>query len=50
MAPEITSRAQLIDGLRLASELEHGLMAQYLFAAYSPVALPSSRCNSKATT
>jgi hypothetical protein len=35
MADEITSRAQLIDALRLASELEHGLMAQYLFAAYS---------------
>jgi hypothetical protein len=35
MASEIRSRAQLIDALRLASELEHGLMAQYLFAAYS---------------
>lgn len=35
MADEITTRAQLIDALRLASELEHGLMAQYLFAAYS---------------
>src|SRR5215212_3858002 len=35
MAPEITSRAELIDALRLATELEHGLMAQYLFAAYS---------------
>jgi hypothetical protein len=35
MAQEIMSRAQLIDALRLASELEHGLMAQYLFAAYS---------------
>ncbi|HEY0378752.1 MAG TPA: ferritin-like domain-containing protein [Pyrinomonadaceae bacterium] len=35
MAEEIMTRAQLIDALRLASELEHGLMAQYLFAAYS---------------
>jgi hypothetical protein len=35
MATEISSRAELIDALRLASELEHGLMAQYLFAAYS---------------
>jgi hypothetical protein len=35
MANKIKSRAQLIDALRLASELEHGLMAQYLFAAYS---------------
>jgi hypothetical protein len=35
MAQEISSRAELIDALRLASELEHGLMAQYLFAAYS---------------
>ena len=35
MADEITTRAQLVDALRLASELEHGLMAQYLFAAYS---------------
>jgi Ferritin-like len=35
MGPEISSRAELIDALRLAAELEHGLMAQYLFAAYS---------------
>lgn len=33
--PAITTRAQLIDALRLAAELEHGLMCQYLFAAYS---------------
>jgi hypothetical protein len=33
--PAITTRAQLIDALRLAGELEHGLMCQYLFAAYS---------------
>lgn len=33
--PAIKTRAQLIDALRLASELEHGLMCQYLFAAYS---------------
>src|ERR671939_785063 len=35
MKEEISSRAELIDALRLAAELEHGLMAQYLFAAYS---------------
>ncbi|MDQ4068372.1 MAG: ferritin-like protein [Actinomycetota bacterium] len=35
MAPEISTRTQLINALRLASELEHGLMLQYLFAAYS---------------
>ncbi len=35
MESEISSRAELIDALRLAAELEHGLMAQYLFAAYS---------------
>lgn len=35
MEREISSRTELIDALRLASELEHGLMAQYLFAAYS---------------
>lgn len=33
--PAITTRAQLVDALRLAAELEHGLMCQYLFAAYS---------------
>lgn len=33
--PLITTRSQLIDALRLAAELEHGLMCQYLFAAYS---------------
>jgi hypothetical protein len=35
MKPEITTRAGLIDALRTASELEHQLMAQYLFAVYS---------------
>jgi len=35
MANEITTRAELIDALRVAAELEHGLMAQYLFAVYS---------------
>lgn len=35
MARDITTRAQLIDALRVASELEHGIMAQYLFALYS---------------
>ncbi len=35
MAPEISTRTELINALRLASELEHGLMVQYLFAAYS---------------
>ena len=32
---DITTRAELINALRVAAELEHGLMAQYLFAAYS---------------
>lgn len=31
----ISTRAELIDALRVASELEHQLMAQYLFAVYS---------------
>src|SRR5256885_3940862 len=35
MAKDITTRAELIDALRVATELEHGLMAQYLFAVYS---------------
>jgi hypothetical protein len=35
MAHKITTRAELIDALRVAAELEHGLMAQYLFAVYS---------------
>src|SRR5436305_1329381 len=35
MAQDITTRAELIDALRVAAELEHGLMAQYLFAVYS---------------
>jgi len=35
MKPEITTRAGLIDALRTACELEHQLMAQYLFAVYS---------------
>ncbi|HYO66410.1 MAG TPA: ferritin-like domain-containing protein [Archangium sp.] len=39
--PPISSRAQLIDALRLAVELEHNLMCQYLFAAYSVKKLPS---------
>jgi hypothetical protein len=33
--PAISTRAQLMDALRLACELEHQLMCQYLFAAYS---------------
>jgi hypothetical protein len=36
----ISTRAQLIDALRLAVELEHNLMCQYLFAAYSVKKLP----------
>lgn len=32
---DITTRAELINALRVAAELEHGLMAQYLFAVYS---------------
>ncbi|HXA18210.1 MAG TPA: ferritin-like domain-containing protein [Thermoanaerobaculia bacterium] len=35
MKPEITTRADLIDALRTASELEHQLMVEYLFAVYS---------------
>jgi hypothetical protein len=35
MAAAISTRTELINALRLASELEHGLMVQYLFAAYS---------------
>jgi ferritin-like protein len=35
MQREISTRAELIDALRIASELEHQLMAQYLFAVYS---------------
>jgi hypothetical protein len=35
MGREISTRTELINALRLASELEHGLMVQYLFAAYS---------------
>lgn len=35
MTRAITTRAELIDALRVAAELEHGLMAQYLFAVYS---------------
>jgi hypothetical protein len=35
MKPEITTRADLIDALRTASELEHQLMCEYLFAVYS---------------
>ena len=39
--PLISTRAQLIDALRLAVELEHNLMCQYLFTAYSVKKLPS---------
>lgn len=35
MNRKISTRAELIDALRTASELEHQLMAQYLFAVYS---------------
>lgn len=35
MKADITTRAELIDALRTAAELEHQLMAQYLFAVYS---------------
>jgi hypothetical protein len=35
MHPKIETRAELINALRVAAELEHGLMAQYLFAVYS---------------
>jgi hypothetical protein len=35
MPSGISTRAELIDALRVASELEHQLMAQYLFAVYS---------------
>jgi hypothetical protein len=35
MTVALTTREQLIDALHLAAELEHNLMCQYLFAAYS---------------
>ncbi|MFP5245819.1 MAG: ferritin-like domain-containing protein, partial [Thermoanaerobaculia bacterium] len=35
MKPPISTRTELINALRTAAELEHGIMAQYLFAAYS---------------
>ena len=35
MTLELTSREDLINALHLAAELEHNLMCQYLFAAYS---------------
>lgn len=35
MHAKISTRAELIDALRVAAELEHQLMAQYLFAVYS---------------
>ena len=35
MQRKISTRAELIEALRVASELEHQLMAQYLFAVYS---------------
>lgn len=41
--PKIHTRAMLIDALRLAAELEHGLMVQYLFAAYSIRRYPYER-------
>lgn len=40
---KINSRASLMDALRLACELEHGLMCQYLFAAYSLKRYPYER-------
>lgn len=43
MRPTITTRAQLMDALRLASELEHQLMCQYLFAVYSLKRYPYER-------
>jgi hypothetical protein len=39
----IKTRAQLMDALRLASELEHQLMCQYLFAVYSLKRYPYER-------
>jgi hypothetical protein len=39
----IKTRAQLMDALRLASELEHQLMCQYLFAVYSMRRYPYER-------
>lgn len=39
----IRTRAQLMDALRLASELEHQLMCQYLFAVYSLKRYPYER-------
>lgn len=41
--PKIHTRASLMDALRLACELEHGLMCQYLFAAYSLKRYPYER-------
>src|SRR6185436_20965822 len=35
MHQPISTRAELIDAQRVAAELEHQLMAQYLFAVYS---------------
>ncbi|HWN10829.1 MAG TPA: hypothetical protein VNO50_16435 [Pyrinomonadaceae bacterium] len=35
MTTELTTREDLIDTLHLAAELEHNLMCQYWFAAYS---------------
>src|SRR5215210_1968960 len=35
MTRSITTRAGLVDALRTAAELEHQLMAQYLFAVFS---------------
>lgn len=35
MTIELTTREDLINTLHLAAELEHNLMCQYLFAAYS---------------
>src|SRR6185436_10728799 len=41
--PRIHTRAMLMDALRLSSELEHGLMCQYLFAAYTIRRYPYER-------
>ncbi|HEY0140606.1 MAG TPA: ferritin-like domain-containing protein [Thermoanaerobaculia bacterium] len=43
MQNTITTRAQLMDALRLAAELEHSLMCQYLFAVYSMRRYPYER-------
>lgn len=45
MQSQITTRAELMDALRLAAELEHNLMCQYLFAVYSMRRYPYERFN-----